>query len=43
MASVRRIVNWIKKEMPDKATSCIDIGCGNGVLLLNLVSDCVLL
>ena len=38
MESVKRVVGWVTKEIADKSTSIIDIGCGNGMFLLKLVS-----
>lgn len=35
---MNRIVKWIKKcEKITKSSSFLDIGCGNGMLLVNLV------
>ncbi|XP_067942368.1 EEF1A lysine methyltransferase 2-like [Watersipora subatra] len=36
MASVRRMVEWVKRMLPDRSSSILDIGCGNGMLLLKL-------
>ena len=38
MQSVRRVVNWFKKNIPDTRSSVLDLGCGNGIMLLELVS-----
>lgn len=37
MQSVRRVVNWVNKNIPEKTASILDLGCGNGVMLLELV------
>ena len=37
-SSIYRIVRWIKKyQKIAKSSSFLDIGCGNGILLVNLV------
>jgi len=38
MQSVNRVVHWIVKEISEKATPILDLGCGNGMVLLKLVS-----
>lgn len=38
MQSVNRVVRWIVKEISEKTTPILDLGCGNGMVLLKLVS-----
>lgn len=36
--SVEKMVNWVLSKTPTKSSSILDIGCGNGHLLLELAS-----
>ena len=37
-SSMQRILKWVHKNVTDKNTSILDLGCGNGVVLVELVS-----
>jgi len=39
MASVRRIVSWCKRQINDPSAAILDLGCGNGMVLIELVSS----
>ena len=41
-ASVKRIVDWLRRsDLVSTDSSILDVGCGNGIMLVELVSICV--